>query len=155
MASFDLKIDIEGEKQIAARLFKINKRAENFKPAFESSKRLLLKTWQSNFRSEGRELGEPWKALSPVTLLEKRRAGFGGKRILERTGAMRAGFVGFTNRDSLVLSNKTNYFKYHQSNKPRSSNLPRRVMMKIDQKRRNDILRIFRKHVLVSERGFV
>jgi len=39
--------------------------------------------------------------------------------------------------------NATTYFKYHQSNKPRSSNLPRRVMMKLGEQQKQLVVKVF------------
>ena len=59
---------------------------------------------------------------------------------------MREGFSGVASQYQVVVSNSAPYFVYHQSNQPREK-LPRRVMMKMDNKRKELIVKIIQESV--------
>jgi hypothetical protein len=65
--------------------------------------------------------------------------------LLERTGDLRHSFEDIMFDDYAVIFNTAEYFKYHQSRAPRAK-LPRRVMMKIDQARKQFIQKSFQKY---------
>jgi phage gpG-like protein len=82
------------------------------------------------FETRGREIGESWA---------KRKDKL-SHPILENTGKMRKSFRYKTGRDSVEIYNVVDYFQYHQSNKPRRK-IPRRIMMKLDDKRKTNIMK--------------
>jgi phage gpG-like protein len=67
---------------------------------------------------------------------------------LEKTGHMRHAFVKNTTDDYVSLTNEASYFKYHQSNKPRSSALPRRVMMTLRRQDATMIVKEFQSYIV-------
>jgi len=133
---------IEGVGELVSDFVFIGKQLKNFSQPLKKSNSLLRRAIDVNFKSEGTEFGEPWKPLSPVTLKQKSRLRFGQKQSLVRTGKMKRGFGSKLSTNNLEIFNPTSYFPFHQSNKPRKK-LPRRIMLKIDEKRRNEILRQF------------
>jgi len=144
----NLRLDftIEGEKQMSRYLRGVSEEMKNWYPQFRSTGRLLLKTFQENFSTQGRTIGAPWQRLKDSTVREKVRLGYAGAGILQRTGRMKRNFRSRPERTQVMISNPTAYFPYHQSNKPRRK-LPRRVMMLIDERRRQEITKIFQSAV--------
>lgn len=138
----EISFTLEGEKQMIRRLRDVSTKMKNWYPEFRATGRMLLKTFRDNFATQGRTLGEPWERLAPSTVEEKIKAGFLGSGPLVRTGAMRDAFRSQPQQNMVTITNPTPYFAYHQSNRPRR-HLPRRVMMKIDQQRREEIVKIF------------
>lgn len=146
MANLSLSFTIEGEDQMMRRLRGISESMKDFRPEFRNTGRLLLKTFADNFGTQGRTIGEPWARLKPATVMQKVRLGFSGAGPLIRTGGMKKSFRSEPTGTQVRISNDSPHFAYHQSNKPRGK-LPRRVMMKIDETRKQQIVSIFQKAV--------
>ncbi len=128
---------IEGEQQLSRRLLVVADGVSDFGPPFERIKDKLLTTFDANFGARGSFFGgwAPRKKDYPWP-------------ILENTGTMRKNFQGESHRDFLKISNPTDYFKYHQSNQPRATALPRRIMMKIDNERKVFIQKEMQKYLV-------
>lgn len=132
----DLEITLEGEKQVSRRLLIVADGITNFETPLRNIGGELQKTFQDNFAQEGglfggwvdRKKDYPWP-------------------ILNKTGRMRQGFRFNYGKTELTITNPVPYFKYHQSGKPRTR-LPRRVMMKIDNDRRNFIVKEFQSYIV-------
>lgn len=138
--------EIEGEVQLARRLRIITDGIEDFKPAYEKAGKAVKEVFEGEvFESEGRVIGEKWQPLSPVTLAQKAKKGYSSKPLVA-TGLMKDSFEYEATSDMAVVNNTTEYFKYHQSKKPRTR-LPRRVMMKLYFPQRTMIVRIFQKYI--------
>jgi len=103
----------------------------------------MLKNLFSNdvFETEGAAIGEHWQPLSPTYGSQKAKR-YPGKGILEKTGTMRNGFLTLVRPDMAQVWNQVEYFKYHQSNAPRTR-LPRRVMMALDERGKIAVVKIF------------
>ena len=127
----ELRWEIEGEEQLARRLRGIETSCNDFKPEFQKSVDFLRDFFGGKvFDTRGAVIGEPWKPTgNPWPILEK-------------TGKMRRSFRSKADKMSGAVWNAVDYFKYHQSNKPRRK-LPRRVMMKLDNQRKNQIVKFF------------
>jgi phage gpG-like protein len=84
--------------------------------------------------------GDPWPALAASTVKEKKRLGFGNRKILVRTGRLRdsltrvnhpdniAKFRTFKSITTLTWGTRVPYGDYHQSDQPRTR-LPRRKFL--------------------------
>lgn len=132
----ELSWSIEGEKQLSRRFNSIPLDLEQLaKPLGEIGTELMLAT-DANFSSRGSLFGEKWPA---------RKKNY-AHPLLEKTGMMRSNFQKRLGPGYVEISNPTEYFKYHQSNKPRRV-LPRRVMLKIDQIRKVFIIKAFQRHL--------
>lgn len=131
----DIVASFEGFNQLDRRLGFIAKEIDDFTPALDSSANTLLKSFDNNFESRGKNYGgwQPRKIVSSWPLMEK-------------TGEMRASFDKAVTRTQAVLFNVDPIFKYHQSNKPRTR-LPRRVMMMIDKQSKTEIVKHFQEMV--------
>lgn len=142
MAVVNVSFTIQGEKQVAAALITASNEVSNFRKPLAKANKLLLKTWDQSFSTKGSTIGETWKS---------RTKSYPWK-ILQKSGKMRKSFKaklggGLLKKTNTTLWNTASYFKYHQSSAPRKSNLPRRVMMKIDRQRQAEIFRFFTKHL--------
>jgi phage gpG-like protein len=139
--SLELRFSIEGQTQMFRRLEGISMGMKDWTVEFAKVGQSLLKTFRDNFNSQGSLLGSPWDPLSPRTIAQKAKLGF-PLNPLVRTTTMREGFLYKPSNSEVIVWNPTPYFAYHQSIKPRSK-LPRRVMMKLDEKRKQTIVKIF------------
>jgi len=154
MPNLEITFSIEGEVQLIRRLRDIERDLKDWTPEFKRIGNLLLKTFKHNFQTQGRTLGEPWKRLAPSTIAQKRRKGYPLTPLIA-TGKMRDSFKAGVGRFHVEISNPVAYFPYHQSRRPRRK-LPRRVMMKIDEERKQLISKIFIEAVqtTLQKRGF-
>lgn len=132
----EISWSIEGEKQISRRFNSIPLDLEKLAEPLHTIGTELLLSVDANFSSRGSLFGEKWDA---------RKKNYPWP-LLERIGVMRAGFDKRLGPGYLEIFNPTDYFKYHQSNKPRRV-LPRRVMLKIDQIRKVFIIKTFQRHM--------
>ncbi len=150
----ELYFEIEGEAQLVRRLMDVDLSMKDFTPEFRQVGSLLKKTFRDNFNTAGNDLGAAWQPLSPRTIREKIRQGW-PLDILIRTNRMKNSFRDRVSNLFVVVDNTAPYFPYHQSNKPRRK-LPRRIMMRIDNRRRNQIVKIFQSGVQrkLQDRGF-
>ena len=121
----------EGAVELSRRLQGVSGVVKNLRPSFEKTGDYFLQRIDDNFESRGALFGKPWK----------RRAKSYPHPILEKTGKMRDSFVKKATRRALVIENlkEDEYFKFHQSRKPRTTALPRRVMMYLDEPMRRKV----------------
>lgn len=139
---FYISWEIEGEKQLSRKLLLLSERVQDWTPAFKSSATELKNIFSKDvFKSEGSVIGESWSPLSRAYAYQKAKK-YPGKGLLEATGAMKNGFMTMWRPDMAMVWNDIEYFKYHQSNKPRNV-LPRRVMMKLGLAQRTLVVKIF------------
>jgi len=155
MPNLEITFSIEGETQLIRRLQDIDKDLKNWTPEFKRIGDLLLKTFKHNFQTQGNTIGEPWQRLAPSTIEQKKRKGYPLTPLIG-TGKMRDSFHAEVGGFHVEISNPMSYFPYHQSRRPRRK-LPRRVMMKIDEKRKQLIGKIFIEAVqtTLQKRGFI
>lgn len=142
MAGFYISWTIEGEKQLSRNLLLVASRVKDWTPAFAETAYTLKDLFSNGvFETEGAAIDEHWAPLSKAYAYRKAQK-YPGKGILEATGAMRNGFMTLWRPDMAAVWNEVEYFKYHQSNKPRHV-LPRRVMMKLAEAQRTQVVKIF------------
>jgi hypothetical protein len=141
-----LQWSIEGEKQLVRRLRGIREEAVNWQPAFDEASKELQEIFANDvFQTQGRAIGQKkWQPLSPAYAARKERL-YPNKGILEATGRMRNSFKRMFAPDMGAVWNAAEYFKYHQSNKPRSK-IPRRIMMHLGHQQRTLVVKIFHTH---------
>lgn len=144
--SFKLAFSIEGETQLSRKLLNVSTSLTNFKEPFTETGNMMANFIRKDvFSSQGSVIGEPWKRLSPYTIATKARHSYPSTPLVA-TGAMQNSFYSIASSNQVVIGNTQDYFKYHQSNKPRSK-IPRRIMLKIDEQRKTDIVRIFQRYL--------
>ena len=137
----NLEFEIEGEVQFARRLLIADAGVSDLSAPMAKIGSELRNSFDQNFSARGALFGgwPPRKKDKPWPLME-------------RSGTLRKGFRDKVGSDFVVLFNETPYFKYHQSNKPRKR-LPRRVMMLIDQERKQYIQKAVQEHITKIIRG--
>lgn len=133
-----LQFEIEGEVQLSRRLLIAAEGVKTFDEPLENISKEVLRSFDENFDSRGSLFGgwapraSTYKADWPL---------------LEKSGDLRSGFDAAFTSQSVTFGNAIPYFKYHQSKQARSK-LPRRVMMKLDQQRKNYIIKEFQKYLI-------
>jgi phage gpG-like protein len=127
----ELNFKLEGEEEMVRRFRNISADLKDFRPEFQKSANFLKDFFGGEvFETRGAVIGEKWKPTKNLW------------PILERSGRMRRSFKTKADSKSAQVWNAVDYFAYHQSNKPRRK-LPRRVMMKLDEARKQKITKIF------------
>lgn len=135
-----IRFSIQGEIQLSRVIATISATVKDMTPAFEKSGEDLLRIFSYDvFETEGQAVDETWSPLSKAYAKRKERQ-FPGKGILEATGKMRQSFMAKADDTSLTLWNAMEYFKYHQSNQPRTV-IPRRVMLKLTENMREMVVK--------------
>ena len=145
-----LQFEVEGVKEISAKLDMLAS-VKDFSEPFRASKKHLDRGVQRNYHSQGSYFGQRWQKLSAPYRHWKAKH-YTGRGILVRTGALRKGFVGQVSSTGLIYTNLVSYYSYHQSSAPRSTNLPRRVMLKLTNEMRTEIFREFTKFMYKKEK---
>lgn len=137
-----LEFEIEGEKQLSRRFVKIPQDLGDLTPVMVRIGAELKTAVDQNYKSRGSLFGAKWKPRKDNKT----------HPLLEKTGKMRAGFKERLGPDYVEIYNTVDYFKYHQSNKPRKK-LPRRIMLKLDQVRKTFIVKEFQRHLHLQVTG--
>lgn len=141
-----IRFTIEGDTQISRRLLIAADAVKDFSQPFAEAAQMLKTTFQDDvFETEGGAIGESWAPLSRAYAYRKART-YGGQGILQATGLMRASFRTSSGPMQAQVWNEAPYFKYHQSNAPRRV-IPRRVMMKLDDIQREQVVKIFQVYI--------
>lgn len=139
----EITADIQGDRQMSVALGVVAESLKDFSAPLGQVGHDLLKSFDQNFESRGAlfESGgwAPRKDNNPWPLLERR-------------GDMRSEFRSDVESDSVTLTNDAPYFKYHQSNAPRTR-LPRRVMMALTDDSRTQIVKTFQVFLVGVIRG--
>lgn len=142
----ELDFTVDGEQQLSRRLMIMADGVQDFTTPLKASTTELQKSFQDNFDARG---GLFQSGGWPLREGEDKYKW----PILEHTGALRNSFDSTITKMSTVLFNKMPYFKYHQSPLPRKTQLPRRVMMKIDSQRKTFIVKQFQLYLVTLMRG--
>ena len=143
--NFQIRWTIEGVSELSRVLLTTHKKLNDFtKPLFKSSK-MILDDVQTQFRTEG-GLSGGWTPLSLSTLIDKAKKGYGGKQMLERTGALKRSFYNRVSKKKAYISSDSPYFGFHQSRKSRTK-LPRRPMLLLTQRTKENIVKEFYKFI--------
>lgn len=139
---FSISWSIQGEQQLSRRLRVAADQVKDWTPAFQETAVTLQQIFSGEvFDTEGGAIDEEWEPLSPAYQKQKQRK-YGNGGILQATGAMRNSFTSVVTPMQTTIGNSAPYFKYHQSNAPRTK-IPRRVMMKLAETQRLLVVTIF------------
>jgi phage gpG-like protein len=142
--ALELTFSVEGSEQISRRLGITAEGVKNFREPLREVGKDLLKTFDTNFSSRGALYGG-WAPRKPQYR--------NGVRVdtwplMEKSGRMRRSFKSDVRPFTVELSNRATYFKYHQSNAPRRSKLPRRAMMKLRAQDADHIVKTFQAYLV-------
>lgn len=144
-----LTVSLEGELVIDRVLRGIESRAQNLAPAWPGVLQAFYQITRAAFATEGASTGAPWPQLTPSTQKDRQRKGYPPAHpILQRTHALERALTGGggafastgPSRLALILSGELSYFKFHQSNRPRTV-LPRRAPVLLTADNRHALLR--------------
>jgi len=130
-----LEFQIEGEIQLSRRIKGLENSIKDWSKTFNKTGNELKRFFSTEvFQTQGKVIGEKWKD---------------GKYYhkLVRSGRMKNSFIRKFGKDFVLITNTAPYFKYHQSNLPRKK-LPRRIMMKLDEKRKQKIVKLFQTELI-------
>ena len=143
---FRIRWTIEGVPELSRVLLTAHKKLDDFsKPLFKASQ-MILDDVETQFRTEG-SLSGGWTPLKLSTIIDKAKKGYGGKPILERTGALKKSFYRQVSSRRAYISSTSPYFKYHQSRQARTTELPRRPMLLLTQSTKEKIVKEFHKFI--------
>lgn len=144
-----LRFSIDGEMQLSRNLEAISVNISDWTPAFEQTGDYLMGVFQDDvFETEGQAIEETWDALTAAYAARKEKQ-YGDQGILQATGTMRNSFWKQIDTTSLIIGNDTPYFKFHQSNEPRTK-LPRRAMLKLTNDMKQQIVSLFQQQILAT-----
>jgi hypothetical protein len=140
MVPVRLTMTLEGEAVIDRVLSGIEQRANDLRPAWPAVVQAFQAITAKAFTTEGASTGAPWKPLAPSTQADRQRHGFAPAHpILQRSGtlmhALTTGEGAFASMQPTSLTYRLSgdparYFKYHQSQAPRTK-LPRRAPVEL------------------------
>jgi phage gpG-like protein len=149
MNGFQLEWSIEGSKELSRVLIGMESSLKDYTEPFTKSANFLKQTFAVDvFNTQGAAIGEKWKRLSPYTVAQKARQGMPDTPLIA-SGNMRASFKTVVTTDQAVISNTAPYFAFHQSKEPRSR-LPRRVMMKLSENLKEQVVKYFQDYIRAS-----
>ena len=147
-----LKIDIEGDQQVAQALQHIPSDMDDLRKPFTKAGNFIIQEVDKNFASRGSRFGFPWPPRSPEY---ERRATW---PIMEKSGKMRRGFRKKVGKSMLSIYNRQEeaYFKYHQSRKKPRPKIPRRVMLFLSMSIQRRVIREIQLAAvdILQQRGF-
>jgi hypothetical protein len=135
MVPVRLTMTLEGEAVIDRVLSGIEARTNDLRPAWPAVVNAFHEITARAFATEGASTGAPWKPLAASTQAERKRQGYPPAHpILERSGALEraltTGEGAFSSMQpstlTIRLGGDVSYFRFHQSNRPRTR-LPRRA----------------------------
>ena len=158
----DITVDILGERQLNRRLGVIIERSANIFGGAKGVGVKVQKDWIKNNRAQFRTKGvhgsgERWARLSTSYRKWKARH-YPGKPIMRRTDRLwhsltqpgHPDFVYRTSLQQMVIGTNVPYAIYHQSQEPRTSELPRRPVVELREDQKLLWSEFIRKHIFSS-----
>jgi phage gpG-like protein len=142
---FQLHFRVEGVPELSRTLLRTATKLDDFTQPLKKSAKMILDDVEINFKTEGQLVGG-WEPLSEKYQKQKEKAGYGGKGILERTGALRKSFFPEVSKTRALVTSRSPYYVYHQSRAPRKV-LPRRAMLVLTKPTRQNIVEEFQKYI--------
>lgn len=141
-----IDIEIKGDKELIAKMKKLGDAMNDWTAELKEVGEVLKDIYSTSvFVTEGSVIGESWQPLSEQYEFWKRK-NYPGKRILQRTGVMQKSYTYTADMLEMRLWNETDYAIFHQRGTSRG--LPARVMVKLDQTRKDAIVGIIKKGVV-------
>ena len=142
--------DIDGRVELDRELHGYLGRVSTLKPVFGLIVDDFKEMEAERFANEGGFEGEPkWASLTEA-YGEWKKIHYPGKGILEATGELKAAVLSPATTLSdlqLAISIDNDYAIYHQSDKPRNSNLKRRPIIALSAKRKSKWMRFVRDYI--------
>lgn len=157
MRSFDIDIEVFGERVLNRRLVRMADRTEDARPAFLLIALILERAMDQNFKTQGAHGGQRWPDLKPSTVAGKRaskdsRVRANAEKVLMATGLLARslrsrgrGHVKRLGKTQMRWGSSVPYGVYHQSTAPRRK-LPHRPLRLAEQDKR-EAVRALQAHV--------
>lgn len=155
-----LQITVSGMNQVTHNLGSIARGFSNFRPIFEKIGDDFRRTQENVFRSEGAFEGRSgWVALSPQYRFQKAKL-YGGKPILQATGALKTSFtrkggnhISQISNDRIILGSSDPKGGYHQNG---TSKMPARPPLTASNTTNRRWVRIAHKEIMDNiRRGLI
>jgi phage gpG-like protein len=138
----NVQVKIFGDKETIAKLNKLDKSFSSWKPELQQVGDFLKAFYQSAvFETEGGVFGARWAALNPSYEFYKRKK-WAGRGILVRSGDLQKGYEMKVADTYVELKNVMDYAIYHQTG---TSKMPQRLLVRLDNDRKNEIINIFKR----------
>lgn len=142
-------------RRVARTIRTMDRRADNMIPVWRQIGSYIARNNRKQFTTRGRHYGTPWKPLSPRTLADKLRRGY-GRAPLVRTGDLKRDFVGrpmgvevYTPKKATYGSNKQlAVWQQYGTRRNGKRHIPPRVIMRITKDLRAEIHRRIQAHVM-------
>lgn len=143
----NVRVEVKGDKKAIASLNKMLHEFNDWKQELTASGEFLIAFFTGPvFEFEGGIFGARWQPLSSTYAIRKATK-YPGAGILEASGALRAGYKKRVFPNLLELLNDDPKAPYHQDGTRR---LPARIIMKVDEPRKLQIVDIFKKGALIK-----
>lgn len=137
-------VTISGDEELRRRLNRVVAQVGNLTDPMKDIGKYMTDFFAGEvFASQGRVIGEPWAPLSDSYARWKAKR-FPGRPPLIQRGTMQKAFKSRPGRMSVLLYNDDEKFPTHQEGTLR---VPARVMMKVDEKRRQRARDILADHI--------
>ena len=141
-----MQITITGTQRLRQKLTRLGSSLYDLRSAMSQIGNEAARYYSNQgFNSQGGVFGSAWSPLARRTVLRK-AVKYPGRPPLVATGKMRDSFTYSASSRQVLVGNKMDYFKYHQSTLPRKR-LPRRQMMAINDPVKRMITDIISKEV--------
>lgn len=151
---FEFTFEVAGEKQIARRFTRLDAAVADMTPAFKDITKSFYAGEKKQFETEGGWGSGGWLPLSPAYEAWKDPS----LSIMELSGDLKAALTGMVppntagnveiiESNQLILGTDIDYAIYHQSNAPRTSNLPQRKVIELPESERKKWTSIIHEHI--------
>lgn len=140
-----MTVKISGTARVQQKLKRLGSSLYDLKSSMGEIGEMAAKYYSNQgFNSQGGVFGQGWSPLARRTMLGKAKK-YPGRSPLVATGKMRNSFTYSASSKQVLIGNKMDYFKYHQSTLPRKK-IPRRQTMGV-----NDPIRRMVSEIIKSE----
>jgi phage gpG-like protein len=139
-------VQMIGLEAVKRRLDKVERETKNATAAYAQSIALVDRFVQENFKSQGGKVGG-WAPLKQSTIKARRNKKKGSIKILQDNGLLRMNWKHVYDHKSGSLVSGVYYGIFHDSDKPRTSSLPRRRILPTQKEMWPKIKEIFERHI--------
>lgn len=143
----NIRVELKGDKRLISQLKNVVSAFKDWKPELQAVGDYLVGFYRDPvFETEGGIFAARWTQLSQPYQAHKATK-WPGRGILEASGTLRKSYETRVFPQLLQLINPTEYAVLHQFG---TSRLPARVLIKVDDARRKEIVDIFKKGALIK-----
>lgn len=110
----DFSINIDGGTRVLQKLAGLSEFLKNPKDTLDEIGEFGIEEVHQQFETEGTRLSSKWKKLAKSTQRQKAMMGYGGKKILERSGALKGSVIKETSKLKVTIRSTAKHAEYHQ-----------------------------------------